>query len=660
MYIFFDAEAEVGEDAEEEEGGNGSEEEAEALKQLNSTIASPFSFNPITVSALVATPLALHYSSLPPYLYIPISVMFLSYYQSMKDKIDRKAAAGIVSDPRLLTFVQKEMPSWLSDSEFQRVEWFNATLQTLWPQITLAVEKLVTEQVQPILEKNKPALLTTLKLTRCSLGSVAPKIMGIRFIHAGESSVRLDVELRFTGDSVISLKVGTAALPALVVELAEINFSAIVRVELLDLIPRVPCFTALSITCMKKPFVDFSLKLAGLDVMNLGAGEYNIMGLVRSTINNALASTLIFPKRIIVKMDKDSENNYAETQPVAMLLVKVEKAQDLRSAHSMMGSLGSDPFVEIKCAHQIFRSTTKSMTTSPVWNESFNVMVYDLSAQTVDFEVKDSELAGSETVLGSASVNVALLRPGMDITKELFLATGDTKSSKSRLIVKLSLQILHSNKKTDKGNDKRRSRKGQAYAGDPILYDLPASELTDQKLREDQYLLDKSGDDNRSTHSDSRGDRRAPLMRSLPASAKSVRSLHLESYSGVLQISLIKARALKAPSGMSSWLDSSFRPFIIFSVGGSTQETKAQKNTTNPVFSEVFSFTVKDLRDEGLHVRAMERNKITSHSCLGQVIVRLWDEGVRKRDVEGEWALKNEHDAVEGFVSFKMSWQSTL
>ncbi|RYH14894.1 hypothetical protein EON65_32785 [archaeon] len=648
------------EDDEEAEDGDGSEEEAEALKRLNNTITSPFSFNPITVSALVATPLALHFSSLSPYLYIPLSVIFLSYYQSMKDRIDRKAAAGIVSDPRLLAFVQKEMPSWLSDSEFQRVEWFNSTLQTLWPQITLAVEKLVAEEVQPILDRSKPAMLTTLKLSRCSLGSIAPKIMGIRFIHAGESSVRLDVELRFTGDSVVSLKVGTIALPALVVELAEINVSAIVRVELLDLIPRMPCFTALSITCMKKPFVDFSLKLAGLDVMNLGAGEYNIMSLVRSTINNALASTLIFPKRIIVKMDKDSDANYAETQPVATLVVKVEKAQDLRSAHSLMGSMGSDPFVEIKCAHQIFRTSTKTMTLNPVWNESFNVMVYDLSAQIVDFEVRDSEMAGSETILGTASVNVATLRPGMDVGKELFLATGDTKSSKSRLSVKLSLQILQSSKKAaDKSAEKRRSRKCHAYAGGSILYDLPLTELTDQKLRDDQYLLDKSSDDSRSTFIDSKSDKRAPLVRSLHT-VKSTKSLHAEICSGVLQISLIKARGLKAPSGVSSWFDSSFRPFLIFSVGGSTQETKAQKNTTNPLFPEVFSFTVKDLRDEGLHVRAMERNKITSHSFLGQVTVRLWDEGVRKRDVEGEWALKNEQDSVEGFVSFKMSWQNTL
>eukprot|EP01031_Cornospumella_fuschlensis_P026837 gene26837-32435_t len=551
-----------GEDAnddkeEEDEKVDGSLEEAEALRRLNNTLASPFSFNPLSVSALVAMPLALHYSSLSPYLYIPLSVIFLSYYQNMKDRMDRKAAAGIVSDPQLLTFVQQEMPSWLSDSEFQRVEWFNSTLQTLWPQIILAVEKLVSEQVQPILEKSKPALLTTLKLSRCCLGSTAPKIAGIRFIHAGATSVRLDVEVRFTGDSVISLKVGTAALPALVVELADIDVTAVVRVELLDLIPRIPCFTALSITCMKKPSVNFSLKLAGLDIMNLGAGEYNIMSLVRSTIHNALASTLIFPKRIIVKMDKESDTNYAEAQPVAILVLKVESAQNLRSAHSLMGSLGSDPYVEIKCAHQIFRTATKSMTLNPTWNESFEVMVYDLSTQVVDFEVRDSEVAASETVLGTASVNISTLPSAVELTKTLLLATGETKSTKSSLTVKLSLKILQSNKTADgKSGNKQRGRKGFAGCGDVILYDKPAAELTDEMLRNDPGFS-KDEEAVRNSFSN-KSDKRGALWRSMQA-VKATNALRMdEGYPGVLQISHIKARGLKAPSGMSSWLDSSF------------------------------------------------------------------------------------------------------
>jgi Ca2+-dependent lipid-binding protein len=73
------------------------------------------------------------------------------------------------------------------------------------------------------------------------------------------------------------LEVGQKPLP-LSIELSNIRLSTILRVELTPLIPRFPCFGAITVTCMRKPFVDFSFKVGSLDVMNIGAAEYNVAG----------------------------------------------------------------------------------------------------------------------------------------------------------------------------------------------------------------------------------------------------------------------------------------------------------------------------------------------------------------------------------------------
>jgi hypothetical protein len=651
---------------------NVNEDEAKTLQRLDNKLRSPFSFNPLSMAALIGTPMLLESCNLSPYIYLPLSVLFLSYFQSMKDRIDRKAAIGIISDPKLIQFMKKEMPSWISDSEFQRMEWFNSILQKMWPQITLAVEALVTEKVQPILEKSKPSVLTELKLSRCSLGSIAPKIIGIRFINSSESDVRLDIELRWAGDPLITLKASTIALPSLIVELADLNFSAVVRVELLELIHYMPCFTALSITCMKKPFVDFSLKVAGLDIMNIGAGDYNIMGLVRSTIHNALSSTLLYPERIIVQMDKGTSIDKVKLgNPVAVLSVMVEKATNVKSANMLMGS---DPYVEMRSVNQVHRTATKYTTLNPVWQERFDIMVLDLASQMVDLDVIDSDMAGMEMSLGKAVINISQLKPMIETPKILSLIGGD----KGQLHITCTLVPLYSSEK--KYTEKRGELDVSALANeDDILYDLSPEELTDDSLRNDKLFDTTEYEDAEENHTrrnslDLRKEPSAPVDGKVKVTntilnkrTEMMRSIHelkpriiiTETTSGVLTVTTIKARSLNAPSSMTSWWDSNFRPFLMFSAGGNTQVTKAQKNTTSPQYSETLRFVIKDIRDEGLLVKAMGQNKYTSHSVLGQITVRLIESGVLKKEIEQEYALEGEDGALGSYVSFRMRWASS-
>lgn len=301
-----------------------------SVSKLEKQCDTQFGFDPMNMMLLVATPLLLQYFHLSPYLYFPISALCFGYLKAQKDRADRKAAIGIISDPAIMKLVIEEMPSWVSDAEFQRVEWINNILQKLWGNLATAVEVEVMKSIQPILDKHTPPFLTMLKLKRISLGSISPKIVGIRVFHTSESVVRIDVEFRWAGDPLVSLKVGTLPLP-IPIEVSKLRVSGKVRIELLEMTHQLPCFKAISVTCMEKPFVDFSLKVASLDLMNIGAAEYNIMRIVRNIIHSIVSNIALYPKKIIVPMNKGVDvDALATLTPIGILYITFIRGKDLK------------------------------------------------------------------------------------------------------------------------------------------------------------------------------------------------------------------------------------------------------------------------------------------------------------------------------------------
>lgn len=92
-----------------------------AVERLSKETSTPFGFDPALMMILICLPLVLNYFRITPWLYIPAAVLFFGYLQSKKDRIDRKIAMGIVSDPTLLKLILEEMPSWPTDSGFQQM-----------------------------------------------------------------------------------------------------------------------------------------------------------------------------------------------------------------------------------------------------------------------------------------------------------------------------------------------------------------------------------------------------------------------------------------------------------------------------------------------------------------------------------------------------------
>ena len=60
---------------------------------------------------------------------------------------------GIVTDPEIVKYILKEMPSWTEESEAQRAEWFNIILTKLWPHISEATDQRMKSILQPKFSK---------------------------------------------------------------------------------------------------------------------------------------------------------------------------------------------------------------------------------------------------------------------------------------------------------------------------------------------------------------------------------------------------------------------------------------------------------------------------------------------------------------------------
>jgi Ca2+-dependent lipid-binding protein len=329
--------------------------------------------------------------------------------------------------------VVRDLPSWVSDSEHQRVEWLNSLVQKFWPHVSQAIEPIVIAQLQEILSAQVICVRLGLTMKRFSLGSVSPKIVGIR-IHSTQNSIaRFDIELRWAGDPVITVNVGKFQF-APPVEISELRLSALVRVELLDLVASLPCFKALSVTFMKKPEINFSLKVASLDFMNMGPADFNVTSIVRTALDSVLQNIVVYPKKIIIPMVPANDagahnsaggggsNSDGARGVVGVLYLNFEKGTRIKKANIF----GSNPYILAESRGQVFRSKTQFATRSPEWNETFEILVYDQATQVVSVRVFDADPTGKDMALGRLEFGTKNLLPSRSVRNTVDLAEVST------------------------------------------------------------------------------------------------------------------------------------------------------------------------------------------------------------------------------------------
>ena len=235
-------------------------------------------------------------------------------------------------DPESLTSVLGELPSWLAYRDFERAGWLNRVLVKAWPYLNQATSGVIVAALAPILEATRPTFLTSLRFERFSFGSIPARIEGVKVYDVdGEDAVEIDLEVFWKGDPDVVLGVRAAQDAVRVpVSLTEVQVSGTVRLTFGPLLPKFPCFGAISVSLMGKPTLAFDLRVVGSDI-TLVPG---VAQALRSYFKGLLAAYLVWPRRITVAIPGTGYTIKDEARAAGTLHVRLLGATGVLAASS--------------------------------------------------------------------------------------------------------------------------------------------------------------------------------------------------------------------------------------------------------------------------------------------------------------------------------------
>ncbi|XP_009776433.1 calcium-dependent lipid-binding protein isoform X1 [Nicotiana sylvestris] len=320
-------------------------------------------------------------------------------------------------------------PEWISFPVYEQVKWLNKQLSKLWPFIAEAGEAIIRESVEPLLEDYRPPGITSLKFSKLSLGTVAPKIeaflsiklhlerkdrlfswsfhaatspphcAGIRVQSLKKGQITMDIDLRWGGDPNIVLGVEAAMVASIPIQLKNLQVFTVIRV-IFQLTEEIPCISAVVVALLSepKPRIDYVLKAVGGSLTALPG----LSDMIDDTVNTIVTDMLEWPHRIVVPIGGvPVDNSDLELKPQGKLIVTVVKANGLKN-HEMIGK--SDPYVVVYI-RPLFKVKTKTIDNNlnPVWDQTFELIAEDKETQSLIVEVFDKDV-GQDQRMGVAKL----------------------------------------------------------------------------------------------------------------------------------------------------------------------------------------------------------------------------------------------------------------
>ncbi|KAA3475335.1 synaptotagmin-4-like [Gossypium australe] len=319
-------------------------------------------------------------------------------------------------------------PEWISFPVYEQVKWLNKQLSKLWPSVAEAASAVIKESVEPLLEEYRPPGITSLKFSKLSLGTVAPKIearsnyschglpsdSGIRVQSLKKGQITMDIDFRWGGDPSIILGVEAALVASIPIQLKDLQVFTVIRV-IFQLAEEIPCISAVVVALLSepKPRIDYTLKAVGGSLTAIPG----ISDMIDDTVDTIVTDMLQWPHRIVVPIGGiPVDTSELELKPEGKLTVTVVKANDLKNME-MIGK--SDPYVVVYI-RPLFKVKTKVINNNlnPVWNQTFELIAEDRETQALTVEVFDQDI-GQDKRLGIANFRLIGLEP--ETPKEITL-----------------------------------------------------------------------------------------------------------------------------------------------------------------------------------------------------------------------------------------------
>ncbi|KAF5761466.1 putative C2 domain, calcium-dependent lipid-binding transcriptional regulator, plant [Helianthus annuus] len=305
-------------------------------------------------------------------------------------------------------------PEWISFPVYEQVKWLNKQLSKLWPYVEEAARIIIKDSVEPLLEDYRPAGITSLKFNKLSLGTVPPKIEGIRVQSLKKGQITMDIDLRWGGDPNIVLGVEAAVVANLPIQLKDLQVFTVVRV-IFQLCEEIPCISAVVVALHSEPEpkIDYTLKAVGGSLTAIPG----LSDMIDDTVKTIVTDMLQWPHRIVVPIGGlNVDTSDLELKPQGLVSLTIVKANNLKNME-MIGK--SDPYVTAYIRPlEKFKTKVVDNNLNPVWNHPIQLIAEDKETQFAVFEVLDQDI-GQDKRLGIARLSLIDLEP--EVEKEIEL-----------------------------------------------------------------------------------------------------------------------------------------------------------------------------------------------------------------------------------------------
>eukprot|EP00252_Welwitschia_mirabilis_P012836 TRINITY_DN28377_c0_g1_i1.p1 TRINITY_DN28377_c0_g1~~TRINITY_DN28377_c0_g1_i1.p1 ORF type:complete len:570 (+),score=111.85 TRINITY_DN28377_c0_g1_i1:258-1967(+) len=505
-------------------------------------------------------------------------------------------------------FPKELFPPWVIFSQFEKLNWLNQQLERIWPYVNQAASDMIKANMEPILEQYRPVILSSLKFSKLTLGTVAPQFTGIKVLEHDDGGIVMELELQWDGNPSIILDVKPLVGIALPVQVKNASFTGVFRLIFKPLVDNLPCFGALTYSLREKKKLDFKLKVVGGDIKTIPM----VAGAIENTIKDAVEDSLMWPVRKVIPIIPGDYRDL-ELRTVGTLGVKLVQAKDLINK-DLIGK--SDPFAIVyirPLRDRMKKSKTINNDLNPVWNEYYEFEVEDVATQHLTVKIFDEEGLQEAELLGCAQVPLTDLKAGelkemyLPLVKDLEHKKWDTKQ---RGLV--HLELLYRPIGMENG------------ISGPSVFNSQTVGLTSLERVLTDGMKKEGG-----------------VISSSPGKRKDI-------IRGVLSVTVKRAENLSA-TDLSGKAD----PYVVLTMRktDTKKKTRVVPKNLNPEWNQTFDFVVEDALHEMLIVEVWDHDTF-GKDFMGRCVLTL-----TKVLHEGEYDAKYTLDcAKSGRIFLHLKW----
>ncbi|KAK4390811.1 Synaptotagmin-2 [Sesamum angolense] len=223
---------------------------------------------------------------------------FLFIYYQPTDVKDPEIRPLVEKDSKSLQQLLPEIPIWIKNPDYDRVDWLNKFIEYMWPYLDKAICKMAKKIAEPIIAEQIPKYkIDSVEFETLTLGCLPPTFEGMKVYNTEEKELIMELGLKWAANPNILVAVKAFGLRA-TVQVLDLQVFACPRITLKPLVPSFPCFANIHVSLMEKPHVDFGVKLLGADAMSI-PGAYRF---VQEIIKDQVANMYLWPKRLEVQI----------------------------------------------------------------------------------------------------------------------------------------------------------------------------------------------------------------------------------------------------------------------------------------------------------------------------------------------------------------------